>query len=258
VIAAMQRRAPVVVTFHGDDILGTVGPDGSLTRLSAISTRACRAVGRRVDAAIVQSLAMAETLRPARAHVISHEVDLETFRPTEREAARRELGLDPRSNYLLFAASPSIPVKRYPLAVAVVDELRRRGHEVDLLVVAREPQSRLALYMSAADALVFPSYQEGSPNIVKQAMACNLPVVATDVGDVREVIGGVPHCFVCAPSMDAFAVPLEQLLLGRPRTRGRERVTALDPDLVAARVLSVYRQVLGRPAPVSHPQETVA
>jgi glycosyltransferase involved in cell wall biosynthesis len=258
VVAATQRRVPVVVTFHGDDLLGTVRPDGSLTRLSAASTRLCRAVGRRVDAAIVQSVAMAETLGSPQVHVISHEVDLETFQPIERGQARRALGLDPERRYALFAASPAIPVKRYPLAAAVVDEVRRRGCELELLVVHREPQQRLALYMSAADALLFPSFQEGSPNIVKQALACNLPIVATDVGDVRELLSGVSHCFVCDAAADALAAPLEQLLLDQPRTRGRERVERLSPELVAARIRALYADVLQRRAPVSQAQETTA
>src|SRR6185437_8453705 len=122
--------------------------------------------------------------------------------------------------------------------------LKTKVPDVELVVVHREPQERLALYMSACDALVFPSYQEGSPNIVKQAMACNLPIVATDVGDVREVIGGTTGCFVCEPSADSFAERLAEILDKPFRTDGRLSVQHLSGPMVAKRIIGLYEEVL--------------
>ena len=68
--------------------------------------------------------------------------------------------------------------------------------DAEMVVVHQDPQQRLALYMSGCDVLAFPSRQEGSPNIIKQAMACNLPIVATPVGDIPELIGGTEGCHV--------------------------------------------------------------
>lgn len=250
VIARMQRALPLVVTFHGSDLLGGVtDPSGRHSLESRIGVRVGQALSRWVDAAIVQSGEMARKLG-GRDHVnvISHEVDLELFRPVERGDARQQLGLDPERPYLLFAAHPRVHVKRYPLAEAAVQLLGERGVDAELLTVHREPQERLALYMNACDALVFPSFQEGSPNIVKQALACNLPIVSTDVGDVRELLGDAEGCFVCPPDAGAFAEKLEALATRPRRTSGRDRVRHLTKPLVAKRVVQVYEAALARHA----------
>jgi glycosyltransferase involved in cell wall biosynthesis len=242
-VARTQYRAPLVVTFHGDDLLGTIGPNGRITAFGRVEMTAGRLLGAVADAVIVQSAQMAARLRRRDVHVIPHEVDLEVFRPSGRDEARAALGLDPERRYLLFAADPAIPVKRFPLAREAFERLRRDDPELELLVVHRETQPRLALYMSACDALVFPSFQEGSPNIVKQAMACNLPIVATPVGDVREVVGETAGCRICAPTVDAFAQGVSEVLAQGGRTQGRDAVAHLTRPLVAARVIEVYEQV---------------
>ena len=189
---------------------------------------------------------MASKLKRQDVHIIPHEIDLEVFRPAEKEKARAALGLDPRKKYLLFAANPKIPVKRFPLAKAVADELQKQDSSIELLAIYKEPQDRLALFMSACDALIFTSYQEGSPNVVKQAMACNLPIVSTDVGDVRDVIGATKGCYVCKPDVREFADCLVDVLRRRERTHGRENVRHLSGPAVAQRVIEVYEQVLSK------------
>jgi glycosyltransferase involved in cell wall biosynthesis len=232
-VARTQRRVPVVVTFHGDDLLGTVGANGKVTPSSRLVVAAGKLLSRFVDAVIVQNQQMAALIPRSDVHIIPHEVDFDVFRPTARADARIVLGLDRDKRYLLFAANPSIPVKRFPLAREAAERLRRTDPNIELLVIHKEPQERLALYMSACDALVFPSYQEGSPNIVKQAMACNLPIVATDVGDVRDVIGKTEGCFVSAPTIEAFSTSLANVLTDRRRTNGREHIGRRDLREVA-------------------------
>src|SRR4029077_2572018 len=194
----------------------------------------------------VQSQEMCDALPKGTVFVIPHEVDFNTFKPTNREQARATLGLRRDRKYLLFAANPKIPVKRFPLAQAVARHLAGRDPAIELLVVYKEPQERLALYMSACDALLFPSYQEGSPNVVKQAMACNLPIVATDVGDVRQIIGNCQGCYVCGPSTDEFSARAGQILVDRDRTTGRDHIRHLDSLSVAKQVIGVYEHVIRR------------
>jgi glycosyltransferase involved in cell wall biosynthesis len=244
VVARTQFRVPVVVTYHGDDLLGTIGKNGRIVPLSRVIRFGSRLLAERVDAVIVQNAEMARRLRRNDAYVIPHEVDLELFRPIDREHARRALGLEPGKKYLLFASPPEIAIKRFPLAEAAARLLSDNDPAVELLVVHKETQDRLALYFNACDVLVFPSFQEGSPNIVKQAMACNLPIVSTDVGDVRDVIGETPGCEICAPDPAAFARCIAEILARRGRTTGRDAVLRFDPSLVAARIVDVYEQVL--------------
>ena len=247
-VARTQFKLPVVVTYHGDDVLGTINARGQRTGFSKAVAAAGRVLGQLVDAVIVQSTQMADRFKRSNVYIIPQEVDLEVFHPTETNRARAILGLDPYKKYLLFASNPDIAVKRFPLARAVANQLCSEDPSVELLLVYKEPQPRLSLYMSACDAMVFPSYQEGSPNIVKQAMACNLPIVATEVGDVREIIGGTNGCFVCYPRVDEFASRLRQILESRQRTNGREHIRHLDGPSVAGQVIQVYEEALRRRA----------
>jgi teichuronic acid biosynthesis glycosyltransferase TuaC len=240
-VGRMQRRVPLVVTFHGSDLLGDMGAEGRLDAFSRAQAALGRWLAGRIDAAIVQSAQMAAAVpKGTPAHVIPHEVDLRLFRPTGRAEARASLGLDPDRRYLLFAADPGRATKNFPLAREVTDRLEKRHPGIELLVVWQETQERLALYMSAADALVFPSLQEGSPNIVKQALACNLPIVATDVGDVRERLAAVRGCFVVTRRATDFVEALHDVLRRGERSDGRERVADLDGPIVARRIIDVY------------------
>ncbi|MBW4028281.1 glycosyltransferase [Acidipila rosea] len=245
-VARAQWQVPLVLTYHGDDALGTVTKEGSVSRKSRIVAAGCRKLAHYCDAVIVQSKRMAGKFQEECVHVIPHEVDLDKFHPTNINRAREQLGLSHSKNYVLFAADPAIPVKNFPLANAAAALLRTRTKDVELLVVCRETQERLALYMSACDALVFPSYQEGSPNIIKQAMACNLPIVATDVGDVEEIIGRTRGCYISQPNPEMFARFLGTILASPFRTAGRDEVKHLSGELVADRLIQVYEEVLRR------------
>jgi glycosyltransferase involved in cell wall biosynthesis len=243
-VARTQWRVPVVVTYHGDDLLGTINERGKKALWSVMAAAACKKLARQVDAAIVQSQEMAWQVKKSNVFVIPHEVDLEVFKPAERGEARKALGLHPHKKYALFAANPEIPVKRFSLARAAVDVLEQQDGFTELLVVYKEPQWRLALYMNACDMLVFPSYQEGSPNIIKQAMACNLPIVATDVGDVRQVIGETRDCYICPPDAGRFAACMKEVLSRRLRTDGRAHICHLNKESVSKKIIHVYEQVL--------------
>ena len=244
VVARTQWKVPVVLTYHGSDLLGSPGVNGRRSRASRLIAAGGGLFARFVDAVIVQTVEMAARLRRPDVHVIPHEIDFDTFQPVERGRARELLGLDPDRPYVLFACNPGLHNKNFPLAQAAVELVRRSKPEVELIVVHREPQPRLALYMSACDVLSFPSWQEGSPNVVKQAMACGLPIVATDVGDIASLIGTTPGCHLAAPTPEAFATPLAEELSLRRRTDGRRAVGHLTKERVAAQVLKVYEAVL--------------
>ena len=245
IVARTQWRVPVVVSYCGDDLLGTMNVRGKQTLFSRFAVFAGRVLSHQVDGVIVKSRGMADRLKRKKdVYVIPHEVDFELFRPMDREQARIALGLDLHKKYLLFAASPDIPVKRFPLARHVVDRLRQQNSQVELLVVHKEPQDRLPFFMNACDALLFTSYQEGSPNVVKQAMACNLPMVSTDVGDVREIIGQTDGCYISEPDVQDFTVRLADILRHNQRTQGRKQVQHLSGPAVAQRIIQVYEHVL--------------
>ena len=247
-VGRMQRRRPLVVTYHGSDLLGSVANDqGDYTWRSKFAVKAGQLLSRVADACIVQSDEMAAMLgHRNNVYRVPCEVDFTRFYPTPRDVARNMLELDPLKKYLLFAARPNNWVKRLSLAREAAARVGSEDPSVELLVVYKERQDRLALYMSACDALVFPSFHEGSPNIVKQAMACNLPIVATDVGDVRKVIGATEWCFVQPASVEAFADALRRILHTCPRTDGRQHISQFEPSVIAGQLIKVYESAVER------------
>jgi glycosyltransferase involved in cell wall biosynthesis len=123
-------------------------------------------------------------------------------------------------------------------------ELVQADHpEVKLVRVSGEPHSVIPYYMNACDVLVLTSGYEGSPMVIKEAMACNLPIVSTDVGDVAQVIEGTEGCFLCEPTPQGVADKLMTVLSWGKRTNGRQRIGHLDSKTVARQVADVYKEI---------------
>src|SRR5207248_2675126 len=95
-------------------------------------------------------------------------------------------------------------------------------------------------WMNAADVLLLTSISEGSPTVVKEAMACNLPVVTVPVGDVRERLAGVAHCHVVEPGPEPLADALENVLSSGARSNGRQFAGSLDVAQSARQVAEIY------------------
>lgn len=240
----MQWTTPVVSSFLGDDLLGTVKSDGSYNKKGDLVAHISRWLSRRVDAVIVKSEGMKEKV-PAEdtIFVIPNGVNFEAFRPMSRMETREQLGWDPDLYYVLFCNDPAIPVKNYPLAKSAIERLHARGLSAELIVANGIPHDKVMQYMNASNALILPSIAEGSPNVVKEAMACNIPVVASNVGDVSQVIGRTRGCSVCALDPEAFADGLEEAIRQTQPTTGRTDIAHLEVAAVAKQIIEVYELV---------------
>lgn len=228
-LANLQRRVPVVTTFHGSDVNGKAGRFWSLLalRLSAYSLFANRKMMAR--------------LRPAsRALLLPCGIPLEAYAPRPAAPLRARLGWAPDRQYVLFAGAFANPVKNAPLARAAVARLPG----VELRELRGYSRAEVANLLYAADALLLTSFSEGSPQVVKEALACGCPVVSVDVGDVAERIAGVAGCFLAEPHAADLAAQLQKAFVCKP-TRGREMILAqgLDNARVAARLIAVYELI---------------
>jgi teichuronic acid biosynthesis glycosyltransferase TuaC len=254
VLGVLQLRSPVVVSFVGYD-LDVPAEDWENWR-----TRTERVIFRYLSLLVAVPIAKSERGRRhlplfgrKRAVVVPNGIDRELFVPMPRSEARRRLGWDPTRRVVLFAADdPSRFTKNFPLAEQAVELARHSFPDVELRVAASVLPDEVPVWMNAADVLVLSSVAEGSPNVVKEAMACNLPIVAVDVGDVREVVEGTRYCTVCAPDPRELAAGLVAALSAVPeRSDGRERTEHLGLDEISGALVQIYACVAARgPGPL--------
>lgn len=226
--ALAQRRRPVVLSLWGSDLLGSYG------RLS-------RWCANRCDEVIVMSEHMAGEL-DRRSHVIPHGVDMDVFRPAPQTVARDEIGWDQESRIVLFPYDKNRPIKDFARARTVVDAADERLDErVELRTVSGVDHDKIPRYMNAADVMLLTSRREGSPNTVKEALACNCPVVSTDVGDVSDYVTDLEYSGV-ADDDEVLTDKLVRVLEDAPVSEGREQVAELGLSQMARNIASVYQR----------------
>jgi glycosyltransferase involved in cell wall biosynthesis len=166
--------------------------------------------------------------------------DTDRFRPIDRRSARTKLGLDPEGPYVLFPADPARPEKRHDRALAIAGDAR-------LLTLGGVEPERVPLWVNAANAVLVPSERESFGLAVLEALACDVPVLATPVGVASEAIGDLAGA-LCAPfdpvSWRAALAP--HLAAADPRVAGRARAEPYSARTMAERVLDAWRRLLGR------------
>ncbi|MFH5799173.1 glycosyltransferase [Haladaptatus sp. CMAA 1911] len=229
-MALAQLRLPVVLSLWGSDLLGEYG------WLSKLCARHC-------DAVIVMSDHMAAEL-DIQCHVIPHGINLSRFAPQPKAEARETVGWDSRAKHVLFPYPPTREVKDFPRAERVVTAAGQQVEgSVELQSVYGVSHDEMSTYYNAADVLLLPSKSEGSPNSVKEAMACNVPVVTTDVGDVEERLADVSPSHVCR-SDDELVSGLVDVLSSPRRSNGRENVQDISLTRMGERIHAVYESVV--------------
>jgi len=233
-IAAPGKR-PVVCSLMGSDI--------QMKGLWRLLIRWCARKRWRVT--IVKSLAMKEKLALANGHVLPNGVNLEHLRPMDQAVARKKIGWEPGKRYVLFLADPGRPEKNYQLALEAVARLDIA--DLELKAIGACPHNDVPLYLNACDVLLLTSLWEGSPNVIKEAMACNRPIVSTDVGDVRKIFGDTGGCYISSFNSDEVADKLKLALefsRNQGHTTGRQQIISLglSADAVASRMVDLYER----------------
>lgn len=236
-------RGKVIVSYCGDDLLGTPRADGSLTKASLVRRLLLRRLAPLMDATITKSAEMRDVLPPrawARNLVLPNGVDRSVFRPRPRDQVRAGLGWNASERVVLFAADPAVERKRFRLAEAACGEVPSDVGPVRLHVAWGSTPGEMPELMAAADCLLLTSAIEGSPNVVKEAAACGLPVVTTDVGDVREVLRSVEPSWICPPDPSILGTALTECLRAGCRSNGWEQTGWLDQRQIGRRLIELY------------------
>ena len=230
-LANLQRKIPVVTTYHGSDINNdTVYRKSRLSIFLSkfnifVSQKNCDKAGAKTKAAIIPC-----------------GVDTELFRPDDKSLVRNKLGVAENEKLVLFAGAFDNPVKNPELALSVAAAMP----EVKLLELKNYSREQVALLMNAVDACLMTSHSEGSPQVIKEAMACNCPIVSVDVGDVRDMIQHTEQCYICGYDAQEITGKLNEIFKNGKRTNGRSVIIArnLDQKSVAHQIYNIYKSVL--------------
>lgn len=239
----------LVVSFMGSDLIGSNKEDGSYTLMSKLWVQINKYFAyNRFDFIIVKSNNIKEKIRKVKnIKVIPNGVNLKVFYPVNKNVSRKKLKLSNDKKIILFVTNPSRKEKNYSLAKKAYNLLH--SYNVELKVVYEIDQEILNLYYNAADLLILTSFHEGSPNVIKEAMACNCPIVSTDVGDVRKIIENIPGCFLTTFDPEDVVYKIRKALdfaENDRKTNGRLRIIelGLDTVTVAQKLIAIYNDVL--------------
>lgn len=238
-----KRNEKIIVSFMGDDIVGSHNFKGDITVVSKVIVIINKYFAKYFfDFNIVKSKEMLNILNVPNSKIISNGVDFNRFYEMNKIKARNYLNEKTNIKQVLFCSNPKRSEKNFKLAKKAMDHLFDK--KIELKYIHEVEQDELVIHYNSANCLLLTSFHEGSPNVIKEAMACNIPIVSTDVGDVREVIGETKGCFIAKFDPEDFADKIEKAINFGERTTGRKDITHLESSVVAKKIINVYKNVL--------------
>lgn len=248
-VAEMQQMVPVVTTFHNGE---------THTKHVNFVSSLCSKLARHVIY-VAPHIRQKLYFKAKNYSIIPCGISLEECFLMDKAEARKELGWDANKKYILFGGSFDDLRKGFPLLKAAVKTLHR--DDIEFAEMWKLTRRECMLMMNAADVFALPTTNEGSPQALKEAMACNCPIVATDVADIKYMLGDLPGHYILVNkrgtqadwkgdehSVEELAALVDQALAFNQRTHGREQIVKIEytNDLVAKKIVKIYEQILNR------------
>lgn len=232
-LANLQRKVPVISTYHGSDI--------NKSRIFWFSRIAMFLSKHNI---YVSEKGILKSKPKNKFSLIPCGVNLDLFAPQDKKQARKELNWSDNVKYILFSGSFDNQVKNPDLAIKAVSCLKN----AKLIELKGNSREKVDLMMNAADLCLMTSHSEGSPQFIKEAMACNCPIVSVDVGDVAYLLDKVDGCFIAPSNVMGLSEVIEKAMELDVRTNGRDKLMDLSLDLtsIAIKIKNVYLEVLKR------------
>jgi teichuronic acid biosynthesis glycosyltransferase TuaC len=243
---ACENR-PTVVSFCGSDLLGELLSGPMRRIISECGVLASHIAARRASGIVVKSRNLEEalpaTVERSKVRIIPNGIDLERFRPLEQVACRKQLGWTSNRFHVLFPTNAGDPRKRPGLAQAAIDIANRLGLNAEMHRLQGLPHEEVPIWLNASDVVLLTSLHEGSPNVIKEALACDVPIISVDVGDVRELISGVEGCYMAPPDAQDLGDKLHLVGANSCKITGRRKVEHLSLEQTALNLRTFYVEV---------------
>ena len=228
--ANWQRAVPVVTTYHGGDI--NYDKTRPFSKMAAVLSKYNIYVARKL--ATKAGAKKKFMIQPCG-------IDLGIFQPIEKQLAREKMKQEPDQTYILFSSAFNNPIKNAILAKEAVNKI---GKDIQLVELKGYSREEVSLLFNACNVALLTSFMEGSPQFIKEAMACNCPIVSTNVGSVEEIIDHTGGCYLTSFDPDDVSEKLKQAIAFGKRTNGHQKISHLDNDIIAERIISVYKSIL--------------
>lgn len=248
IVAQLARgKEKLVVSFMGDDLIGAVNNNGNYSLFGYVLVLMNKLFLRKYDYVIVKSKELSEKVNSENKEVIPNGVDLNNFYEMNMHDCRKRLNLDLNKHIILFAADPNRQEKNYKLAQMAYETLK--DENIILKVIYGVPQSDLVKYYNASNCILMTSLHEGSPNVIKEAMACNRPIVSTPVGDVLWLLKEIEGCYIAKFDPNDIAEKIKRAIEyseTMKKTKAREKILSLglDSHTTAKKIVEVYQKLI--------------
>jgi glycosyltransferase involved in cell wall biosynthesis len=246
-VTHLVRDRPVVVTFHGSDLLGQPFERPVRRFLSACGVVASRQAAKWSKGIVVVAdhliKSLSKDISTSQIRVIPCGIDPDLFQPLERALCRDRLGWAPASFHVIFQDTGD-PVKRADLALSTIERLKGFGVRAEIHLLRGVQYEQVPIWLNASNALLLTSHHEGSPTIVKEALACNLPIVSVAVGDVAQRIHGIEGCHLSDPDPTQLAEKLRLISSRTSRIDARKSIGEFCVDYCAVRLMKFYEEIL--------------
>jgi glycosyltransferase involved in cell wall biosynthesis len=240
----VKGKKPLITTFHGNDI-NTLHPLNNLkTNWNKILSGIVH-FGDDHSIFVTRDIANQIKSKLVKSDIIPCQVNLDTFYPVDKDVAKKQLNMSTSKRYILFSSSFRTSIKNYTLA----KQACLHFDNLELIELTGFTRQKVNLLLNACDLALLTSFNEGSNQFLKEAMACGRPIVSTKVGDSEWIIGKTEGCFSTSFDSKEVIINIQKALdfsQIKGYTKGRERIIelGLDSETIAKRVFEVYKKVL--------------
>lgn len=232
-----------IISFMGSDTYGEFDENGKRKFSSLGIVLLAQMIQPFMKEIIVKSNNLASYIHnKKKLNIVPNGVNFIKFQPLDKKKARKKLDIDENVKTILFLSNPDNPRKNFKLISDAKKFLKAKKYKI-IKPFPISPEL-VPYYINSTDVLVQPSVQEGSSNLVKEAMACNCPIISTDSGDAVDVIGETKNCYITKFDPKDLASIIDIVLNKNIRTNGRENIAHLEINIIAKKIIKIYERVI--------------